>query len=33
MHVRVAGLVETFGRVVAVDQIAFVAKAGKFPTR
>src|SRR5215468_2793861 len=33
MHdVRVAGLVKTFGRVVAVDRLAFVAKAGEFLT-
>src|SRR5262245_60365920 len=33
MHdVRVAGLVKTFGRVVAVDRLSFVAKAGEFLT-
>jgi iron(III) transport system ATP-binding protein len=33
MHdVRVAGLVKTFGRVVAVDRLTFVAKAGEFLT-
>ena len=33
MHdIRVAGLVKTFGRVVAVDQLTFAAKAGEFLT-
>ena len=33
MHdVRVADLVKTFGRVVAVDELSFVAKAGEFLT-